>query len=200
MDRCLGMESQERARRQTVDEWLAERFPDSPIDHIDEPTSLVSQPISFLTKTEILRALVYHSHRTTKDGCVVLSFVDPDTSEEFVAFFGVDIRIQRGPDQGKSYRAGLGGQFLPMDRSNFRKFWLEVVGYPPRRWAASHKELKARFRGKLFTGDVKVCLDRHGKPYNKLVNPRKLTEQEGNKYGTKKEQVGNNNWEQEIPW
>ena len=129
----------------------------------------------------------------------MLSFIDPETSEEYVAFFNADIRIQRGKNKGNSYRSGHGGQFLPAKRSKFRKFWGKVVGEAPRRWALVHKELKARFRGKLFTGEVERCLDKNREPYNKLINPRKLIELEqnqyeqlGNKSGTKKEQLGNN--------
>jgi len=41
----------------------------------------------------------YQGHRTTKLGCLVLSFVNIETEEEAVAFFNVDVRRQRGPKE-----------------------------------------------------------------------------------------------------
>jgi hypothetical protein len=200
MAKFSGMESQERARLQTTDEWLEEYETGVPVI----PAALSPMPASqsILTKKEILilGPLVFDSHRTTKEGSVVLSFIDPETSEEYVAFFNVDIRIQRGDDKGKSYRSGQGGQFLPKKRSKFRKFWHKVVGKEPRRWASVYKEFKKGFRGKLFTGEAERCLDKNREPYSKLINPRKLTEQERINYVTEEEQLGNSFWEQEIPW
>jgi hypothetical protein len=183
MAKFSGMESQERARLQTTDEWLEEYETGVPVI----PAALSPMPASqsILTKKEILilGPLVFDSHRTTKEGSVVLSFIDPETSEEYVAFFNVDIRIQRGDDKGKSYRSGH-----------------KVVGKEPRRWASVYKEFKKGFRGKLFTGEAERCLDKNREPYSKLINPRKLTEQERINYVTEEEQLGNNFWEQEIPW
>jgi len=79
---------------------------------------------------------------------------------------------------------GRDGQFLPPERGNFRVFFLEANGKPPRRWAAVHKELKARFTDLTFTGETIVGYTKDGKPFNKVKNIRVIEEQIGNNKGT----------------
>ena len=129
----------------------------------------------------------YQGHRTTKQGSLVLSFVNIETEEEAVAFFNVDVRRQRGIKKGDSYRTGQGGQFLPLPRSNFRKFWLKTVGMRPRRWASVHKELKPKLYKMLFTGSPEVAKKSNGRNYIRLKNIRSV-KQRGNETETAKEQ------------
>ena len=120
-------------------------------------SSQVSSVLQTSLTQEVGNLYEYQGHRTTKLGSLVLSFVNIETEEEAVAFFNVDVRRQRGPKKGDSYRTGQGGQFLPLPRSNFRKFWSSTVGEDPRRWASVHKELKSKLRGKRFTGNPEVA-------------------------------------------
>lgn len=91
-------------------------------------------------------------------------------SEEVIAFFNCDIRRQRGELKGKTYKTGVGGQFLPPARGKFRAFWQESVGAPPRRWAAVHKEIKPRLKGLSFQGEMYTAEKKDGEPYHKVIN------------------------------
>ena len=73
-----------RAAQQTIDEWLQEYETGIPV----LPGSL-SKEGSTLHRIPRLR---YESHRTTKEGRLVLAFTDIDTAEEVVAFFNIDIK------------------------------------------------------------------------------------------------------------
>jgi hypothetical protein len=146
------------------------------------PKILESTPIQ-----EVGSIYEYQGHRTTKQGSLVLSFVNIETEEEAVAFFNVDVRRQRGINKGDSYRTGQGGQFLPLPRSNFRKFWLETIGESPRRWASVHKELKPKLCRMLFTGCPEIAKKCDGRNYIRLKNLR-LVERKGNEMETAKEQ------------
>ena len=146
-------------------------------------SSQVSSVLQTLLTQEVGNLYEYQGHRTTKLGSLVLSFVNIETEEEAVAFFNVDVRRQRGPKKGDSYRTGQGGQFLPLPRSNFRKFWSSTVGEDPRRWASVHKELKSKLRGKRFTGNPEVATKGDGRKYIK-IRSLSLVEQKGNKTET----------------
>tara|TARA_R110002110_G_scaffold301156_1_gene515222 strand:- start:183872 stop:184414 length:543 start_codon:yes stop_codon:yes gene_type:complete len=137
---------------QSVDEWLAD-YESEPVQaHNYKPHGRVRAVAETQAPT---LCLCFDHHRTTRDGRLVLAFLDPE-GRECVAFFNVDIRRQRGPDKGKSYRSGIGGQFLPPVRGRFRAFWLEVVGTPPRRWSEVHHELH-RLKAFHFTGIVEAA-------------------------------------------
>ena len=133
----------------------------------------------------------YQGHRTTKQGSLVLSFVNIETGKEAVAFFNVDVRRQRGPKKGSSYRTGRGGQFLPMPGGNFRKFWSSTVGVNPHRWASVHKELKPKLRRMIFTGNPEVATRGDGRSYIRLKNLSTVG-QKRNDSGTILEQSCNN--------
>ena len=87
-----------------------------------------------------------------------------------------------------------GGQFLPPKQGKFRAFFLEANGKPPRRWAAVYKELKARFKDLVFTGEIIVGYTKDGKPFNKVKNARVTEEQKRNNLGTTKEQFIDNSF------
>ena len=146
-------------------------------------SSQVSSVLQTSPTQEVGNLYEYQGHRTTKLGCLVLSFVKIETEEEAVAFFNVDVRRQRGPRKGDSYRTGQGGQFLPLPRSNFRKFWSSTVGENTRRWASVHKELKSKLRGKQFTGNPEVATRGDGRNYTKIKN-LSLVKRKGNNTGT----------------
>lgn len=190
------MNETERVKAQTREEWSEENFPDRRVT----PRGSV---VTSLPKV-IAPELAYVSHRTIKnvitgkgDGHVVLVFANVKTGEETIAFFNVELRRQRGKARGECYPVGSGGQFLPLPRSNFRKFWIACIGTPPRRWAAVHKEMKSKLGQLRFTGELTSALNSNGQRFSKMNNP-KLMEQIGNKKGTILEQRGNSDWEQRI--
>lgn len=169
-------------RRQSVDEWLAE-YGGEPA-----PSTTPAEPI-----------LIYDTHRTTKNGHLVLAFIDKETGEEVCAFFNVDVTIQRGANKGKSYRTGHRGQFLPKPRSKFRKFWMDVVGTEPNRWAKVYKELRPRLKDLELTAEVTTAYTAYRTPFQKAENLRLREEQKGNNLGTTWEQRGNSKREQGFP-
>ena len=107
--------------------------------------------------------------------------VDVHTGEEVDAFFNVEIKKQR--EEGK-HRTGKGGQFFPVEKSKFRAFWMNAVGKKPYRWSRVHKEMRARLKNLLFTGDLKQAWRKNGEPYMELINITVL--------GTKKAQDWHN--------
>lgn len=162
------MNSDERARQQTEDEWLAELDSGKPV----MPAS--QRNVTRISTESTLRKFVFDSHRTTRKGSLVVSFIDLDTGQEFVSFFNADIKRQRGPQKGESYRSGVGGQFLTRPRSKFRKLWLSATGKPPIRWASVYKSMRSQLGGIVFTGEPSVGYDSDEKPFNKLLDPEPL--------------------------
>ena len=171
----------DRVANQTTEEWIKEYTNGNPVIPANNSES---------NKRASIPQLRFDHHRTTnyKTGCVALSFTNLVTNQECVAFFNCDLTRQRGPKKGENYRVGRGGQFLPPKRGKFRAFFLEANGKPPRRWAAVHKELKARFKDLTFTGEMIVGYTKDGKPFNKVKNIRVIEEQIGDNLGTTKEQ------------
>ena len=146
--------ARDRISRQTTEEWL--------VEYAGTHSSAPAGDKLFITGP------TFDHHRTTKTGALVLSFCWQ--SDEAVAFFNCDIRRQRGPLKGQSYKIGIGGQFLPPERGKFRAFWQESVGAPPRRWAAVHKEIKSRLKGLAFQGEMYTAEKKNGEAYKKVIN------------------------------
>jgi len=171
----------DRVAKQTNEEWIKEYTTGNPVIPTNNSES---------NKRASIPQLKFDHHRTAnyKTGCVVLSFIDLVTNQEYVAFFNCNLTRQRGSKKGEKYRVGRGGQFLPPKQGKFRAFFLEANGRPPRRWAAVYKELKARFKDLIFTGEKCVSYRKDGKPFNKVKNIRVIEEQKRNNLGTKKEQ------------
>jgi hypothetical protein len=161
-----------RARLQSCEEWLEEYETGIPV--IPANSKLI---------------LSYDHHRTANSykGAVVLSFMDSN-GDEYVKFFNVDLYHQRGSKKGTQRKIGLGGQFLPPRRGEFRKWYLKVVGSEPKRWATVHKELKARLKATCFTGVFEIAVDSAGRKFFRLKNVEVLEEQIGHKEGTTVEQ------------
>jgi hypothetical protein len=174
----------ERVKNQTIEEWLKEYT-----TGIKVMPAALSKDFSHNPRVPSMK---YDSHRTTKEGSLVMAFIDVETGQELDAFFNVDIKRQRGPYKGKNYRIGQGGQFLPKPRSKFRKFWLTTVVIEPRRWASVHKEMRSKLKKHTFTGNISTSFRKDGSPFMK-VNELKIIEtvgeQIGNKLETKKEQI-----------
>ena len=112
--------------------------------------------------------LVFDNHRTTRRGSVVLSF--RLGGEEVVVFFNCSVVRQRGKRRGENYRTGIWGQFLPPERGKFRSFWMDTVGKAPRRWAASHKEIRSRLKDLSFEGQVSQAQKSDGTFYLKVTD------------------------------
>ena len=169
-----------------VDSWIKAYESRESVTSMPLDDTYMSSKVSSVLQTsptqEVGNLYEYQGHRTTKQGSLVLSFVNVETEEEAVAFFNVDVRRQRGPKKGESYRTGQGGQFLPLPRSNFRKFWSSTVGENPRRWASVHKELKSKLRGKRFTGNPEVATKSDGRNYTRVKN-LSLVKRKGNNTG-----------------
>lgn len=182
-------DSDKRARVQSVDDWVSEYSTGIRVI----PNSRDREPYS---NPEVI--LRFDHHRTTKDGKLVLSFVNIQIPQEIVCFFNVDVRRQRGSNKGKSYRTGENGQFLAPKRGKFREFWMKVVGKPPCRWASVHKQLKTKLKNRLFTGRTEVRYRCDGSPFNMVSEVIELSEQNLHNYGTEAEQQRNNNWEQSV--
>ena len=158
----MDISSDERARFQTVEEWLLEYETGKPV----MPGTL-SKPVSTLHPIPILQ---HESHRTTRDARVVLAFRDIETGKEVVAFFNVDIRRQRGRYKGTFYRTGLSGQFNVNKRHKFYEFWMRAIGAEPLRWCRVHKEMKSKLKGLTFTGELSIGYDKDGSPYTQVKN------------------------------
>lgn len=181
------MDSQQRAKLQTMDEWVEELSTGKTVDPRGEGKTQFPELV--------LPELIYDSHRTflnirtgKGDGHVALVFINMLTRNEVVAFFNVDLRRQRGKDKGNCYPVGEGGQFLPRPKCNFRKLWLNLFETEPLRWAASHKGLKSRFRGMLLTAPFEQAYSSKGFPYFKIIDAMQI-EQIGNKKGTIRRQL-----------
>jgi len=161
----VDISSAERARLQTVEEWLLEYETGKPV----MPGILTKE----LTRPQrINHILRYESHRTTKVGHLVLAFIDIESWQEVNAFFNVGIIKKRGEYKGTSYRTGLGGQFNVTPRHKFYKFWMNVVGKEPRRWSRVHKEMKSKLGNILLTGDQSTKYRNDGSPYTYVDNLR----------------------------
>jgi hypothetical protein len=181
--------SEQRARAQSTEEWLAEYATGIPVlpKNLDGNSNFQHE-----------LNLVYNHHRTTKEGRLVMSFLNVLTEQELVYFCNVDVRRQRGPLKGKSYSTGINGQFLPPVQGKFRKFWMRTTGERRGRWANVHKELKSKLGGMLFGGEVSVSFKKDGTAFNRIDNLRLIEKQFENSIGTTVEQDGNNNQEQRI--
>lgn len=172
-----------RAKLQSCDEWLEEYETGQPV----VPANVFNRRLSAEASSKLV--LRYDHHRTAKSykGAVVLSFVDSN-GDEYVKFFNVDLSHQRGPKKGTQRKVGLGGQFLPPRRGEFRKWYVKVVGSEPKRWATVHKELKARLKAISFTGVFETATDSAGRQFFRLKNVEILEEQNSYKEGTTIEQ------------
>lgn len=134
-----------------------------------EPVTPKPFKISTLPPTQIFE---FRSHRTTRYGRPILVFVNIITGEEGITFFNGTNRTQRKNKVGEHYSTGAGCQFLTKKYSNFRKFWKEAVGTPPRSWSRVHHELKPRLKGKFFTGTVTPKRTKKGEVYLELTKLR----------------------------
>lgn len=156
----MDISSAERARLQTVEEWLLEYETGKPVI----PGTLSKESV-FVQRTVMLH---YDSHRTTKDGRLVMAFIDIHTGQEVDTFFNVNIKRSRGQHKGKSYRTGAGGQFNVTRGCNFVKFWMNVVGREPSRWCRVHKKMKSNLKGLIFTGELSIKYDKNGSSYTQV--------------------------------
>lgn len=157
----------ERIRNQTVEEWLQEYKTGQKVF----PSKLSATVTPLPQNPPSTRAFVFDSFRTTRLSRLVMVFIDMKTGEEAVAFFNVDIQKQRGEGEHKT---GESGQFYPKKKSKFRKFWMSVVKKEPRCWARVHKEINARFKDRLFTGQLVHKQRGSGEPYVELINVTEL--------------------------
>jgi len=157
----------ERIRNQTVEEWLQEYKTGQKVF----PSKLSATVTPLPQNPPSTRAFVFDSFRTTRLSRLVMVFIDMKTGEEAVAFFNVDIQKQRGEGEHKT---GESGQFFPKKKSKFRKFWMSVVKKEPRCWARVHKEINARFKDRLFTGQLVHKQRGSGEPYVELINVTEL--------------------------
>jgi len=162
----MDLSPSERARLQTVDEWLLEYETGKPVI-----PGAVNKELLPLKHSPILR---YESHRTTKNSRLVMTLTDTETGQEVVAFFNVDIKRRYGKYKGTSYRTGVGGQFNVTPRHKFYKFWMDVVGEEPLRWCRVHKELKSKLKNLKFTGEVSTGYREDGSSFIQIKNLRKL--------------------------
>lgn len=142
--------------------------------------------------------LIFDHHRTTRQGSVILSF--RLGRDEVVAFFNCNVERQRGKRRGEKYWTGMSGQFLPPERGKFRSFWMDTVGKAPRRWAASHKEIRSRLKNLSFEGSIDQARKSDGTFYWKVTDLRCSTVGSArDNRATVKEQYVNyldTNWEQ----
>ena len=161
-----------RVELQTNEEWLSELKSGEKVI----PAAFSGNQLNQTAEPK----LVFDSHRTTKTGSVILSFLDQKDSREIVAFFNICLIRKRGKYKGQKYRTGVGGQFLPLPRSKFRRFWELSVGKPPRRWATVHKQLRPALRDMLFTGKIYTAYRSDGTPFLKVVDLAKLEQFEYN--------------------
>jgi len=162
----VDFSSCERARLQTVEEWLLEYETGKPVI-----PGAVKKELLPLKHTPILR---YDSHRTTINRRLVMAFIDTETGQKVDAFFNVDIKRKYGKYKGASYRTGLGGQFNVTSWYKFYKFWMDVVGEEPLRWCRVHKELKSKLGSLLFTGELTTGYREDGSPFMQVKNLHKF--------------------------
>lgn len=136
--------------------------------------------------TPILR---FDHHRTTKNGHLVLAFIDIATGDEVNCFFNVDVRGQRGLSKGRLFRPGMNGRFYPPERGKFRKWWMQVVGKEPLRWGAAYRRLHAQMTKYIFTAEsIEIAYRAEGGTYKK-AHTVKITKQDVHNLGTSKEQI-----------
>jgi len=161
----IEMDVHERGRLQTTEEWLEEYKTGKPVYPAAAKSNL---PVTLPDKESNI--YTYDSHRTTKRGRLVLSFINNETGEEAIIWFNVDTYGKRGCKSGKQYRTGAGGQFISPKsrRSKFKSFWLNVVGKEPYRWSNTYKELSPRLKGLNFKCETKTSYDRDGKAYTEI--------------------------------
>ena len=157
----------ERVKYQTNEEWIQEYETGIKV--------MPAAPRNDSLPCPRVPLLKFDSHRTTKNGSLVIAFIDMETGQEVDAFFNVDIKRKRGTHKGKNYRCGEGGQFLPKSRSKFRKFWMTVVGQEPRRWASVHKEMRSKLREFTFTGKISTSYTKDNALFLK-INDLKIIE------------------------
>jgi len=104
------MNSQERAKRQSTDEWIEEFSTGQPVTPKQEQSApykpwIRDAPAEAVGNLQIIkqRTLAYDTHRTTSsNGHLILIFTDSETGDEVAAFFNVDIRQQRGIGKGQA--------------------------------------------------------------------------------------------------
>jgi len=163
----MNLSSRERARLQTVEEWLLEYKTGKPV----MPSILTKKQTWPQSVNVVLR---YESHRTTKSGRLILAFIDVETGQEVVAFFNADIKRNYGNYKGTFYSTGLWGQFNVNPRHKFHKFWMDVIGEEPLRWCRVHKEMRSKLSKFLFTGEITVAYRSDGSPFLQVRNIKKL--------------------------
>jgi hypothetical protein len=150
-----------RIQNQSTNEWHQEydaHFADAADYAPPKPRALTETKKDFF---------VFESFRTTRTGRLVISFINLSNGVVADSFFNVDTKKQRGEGD---YEIGAKGQFFPQEKSKFRSFWLQAVKKEPRRWATAHKEMRARFKGLVFDGEVETGYRENNSPYNKLIN------------------------------
>lgn len=162
----MELSSSDRARLQTVEEWLLEYETGKPV----MPGTCSKES----TQAQRISLLQFESHRTTMKGRLVMALIDKETREEVDAFFNVDIMRKRGKHKGTTYRTGVGGQFNVTPRHDFYKFWMDVVGIEPFRWCRVHKELKSKLEGLIFTGELSTGYRKDGSPFTQVKKLKKL--------------------------
>ncbi len=163
---------------QSNEEWLAEYVTHSEKEP-KKPAALPAQTDHTIFKFDSFRTARL-KRQNTHVGRLIISFVSIKTGIIADCFFNVDINKQRGKGEHKT---GARGQFYPKPKSNFRKFWMESVQQPPRRWARVNKEMH-KLKNLLFTGEIKDAFRGSGESYIQLINPGCL--------GTEKAQQGHN--------
>lgn len=182
-----GMRSQERARDQTVAEWLLEYETGEPvtpsawrlantencvISVSGQKESLANRRskngVTLLSRQPTLR---YEFFKTIKKGRVLLIFSVVGSADEAVAWFNVDIAKQRKNGNPKPVKNGVNGYFYPAPRSKFVKFWQQVFGSTSVRWGAVYRSMN-RLKGKVFTGALVEKLDSKGEPYIQIKDLR----------------------------
>lgn len=173
VSKYTGNPDVERARKQTVEEWLEEYTTGIPV----EPGSLKKAIAQAKLEHEASNSRLlykYVVHRTIRRGGLILAFKNLETYEEAISFFNVELNgnHRRGIMRYISFRTGARGEFYPKEGSNFRKFWMRTIGRKPRSWSRAHLELRARLKNLTFTGEIKQNRDSHSVPYKELLNPR----------------------------
>lgn len=181
------MNETERVRSQTNEQWLQEYEVGKNIPSVAIFQNHDDRYVTFKTNTkdENCRTigssnyeeefdakneyeLEFDSHRTTKNGSVILAFTVIELFEEAVIFFNCDIYRQRGELSGKKYRTGAKGQFLPPHLGKFRKFWMKSIGVKPRRWSSVHKSIASHLRRVKFSGNIVLAKKNDGGSYLKI--------------------------------
>jgi len=166
----VDISSAERARLQTVEEWLLEYETGKPV----MPGTCSKES----TQDQCISLFQFESHRTTMKSRLVMALIDKETREEVDAFFNVDIMRKRGKHKGTTYRIGVGGQFNVTPRHKFFKFWMDAVGEKPRKWCRVHKEMKSKLGGLIFTGKLSTGYREDGSPFTQVKHLQKLDTRE----------------------